>query len=269
MGDSVGLLKILDFLASQVKLENPPVSDPTPIPEPSPPVYSHLSDCWPDKYWNTDAFLLRLNRALYDLPSYSYTLEDNNSMRIYSESQQRLYLCTFCHCDCEDFYKKNMPCKHMIFLDIKINGIDDFFRRTLGFSACNLDNIQSSGRCVWEIIGRLDVKKPVLSERSPGFNRLIRNGYLTECFHDDLLLAKFTRAELVALIRISGRKPTGSKSDLIPWILSNAPAIIDYCRLKFVFWDIPEEHKKLFYFLHRYSAINNCFPRSDLDVQKN
>lgn len=223
--------------------------------------YSRLTERWPLEYFDTNAFYLRLNRALYDLPDYRYSIVGGNSMRIYSENQHRTYFCTFRQCDCEDFHKRALPCKHMIFLDIQINGYDGFFRQTFGFSGKDLNTVQSSGRCVWEIVEQFGERVPIVSPRAPGFDRLIRYGYLTESFHDDLLLSKFTRAELAALIRISGHKPTGSKSELIPWILSNSPAIINYCRLKFVFWEIPEQYNKIFRFLRRYSSVNNCFPR--------
>lgn len=235
----------------------------TNFSSPSPVSYSRLTERWPLEYFETDAFYLRLHRALYDLPNYSFSIVGGNSMRIYSENQHRTYFCTFRQCDCEDFRKKSLPCKHMIFLDIQINGRDSIFQHALGFSAHDLNYIQSSGRCVWEIVERLDNEKPVLSVRTPGFDRLIRSGYLTESFHDDLLLSKFTRAELAALIRISGQNPAGAKSKLIPWILSNSTAIIKYCRLKYVFWDIPEQYNRVFHFLSRYSAINNCFPRRE------
>lgn len=225
--------------------------------------FTHLSDLWDSAYFDTDAFYLRLHRALCYLPQYSYRLSGGNSMQIYSENEKLTYHCSLKRCDCEDFRKKQKPCKHMIFLDIRLNGLEAFLLHTYGFSSADLYTV-SSYRGTYDILscfaGDKSSDRVNCTPRTASLNYLIRSGYLIETFCDAELLNKFSRSELSALIRISGQKPTGTKDQLISWITENCPPIIQYCRLHYVFWRICDNYAALFHFLSRYFHINEYFP---------
>lgn len=257
MGDFMGLFKLFrpDISEEQLDYE---------IKRSHSFLFSRLTERWERSYFDSDAFFLRLHRALYDLPEYSFTISKDNSMQIYSENQCRAYYCDLTHCECEDFRKKQMPCKHMIFLDMKLNGLGSFYFDTFGFSRVDLDNVTSAGQGVWDVMRHFSSAasgSPVCSLRTPALDHLFHGGYLVEAFFDTELLKKFSRPELAALVRISGNKPSGSKDKIISWVLSNSPAIIQYCRLRYAFWYLSGDHAGLFHFLHRYSDVNNCLPR--------
>lgn len=227
---------------------------------------SRLSERWPRTYYDTDAFFLRLNRALFDIPEYSYKMIGGNSMQIYSENQHRMYFCDLTHCDCDDFGKKLLPCKHMIFLDISMNGLSSFYEDAFGFTANDVSSVVNVRQPIWNVIrcyGSDCSGKIFDIPRTTTIDHLIRDGYLTEHFCDLELLKKFSRPELAALIRISGASVSGSKDKMIQWITENSPAIIQYCRMKYVFWSFPETYLPLFHFLHRYTYTNNCMPKGD------
>ena len=264
VGGFMGIFNLFN-LRKQKTVPDGPLSCRSPAPV-SPSV-TRLVDCWPSEYFESDSFFLRFHRVLYDLPSYTYSPVGSSSMHIYNPARRLAYFCTFNHCDCEDFHKRSAPCKHMIFLDILANGLDAFYKNTFGFSSQELNLLVSCDRCLPDLLDQFDPSGPVLSPRTSGLNRFIRNGYLTESFHDDILLSNLTRSELSSLIRISGNKPSGSKEQMVSWVLSNSRPIIDFCRKKYVFWDVAPDCKSTFLFLLHYYSVNDCFPKCELNTQ--
>jgi len=226
-----------------------------------------LGKNWPQEVFWRNASLWRLSRAVHEvLPLVEKVLPANYGAYIRSGRTGEIYHTTLCQCSCQDFLKREMPCKHMFALAITVEGYDGLLESAYGipkkvtercFKIGNpIEFVEIAVKSIQDSIPRY-----VFAKRTYTVKNLISLGAVTESFNDRELLEKFDNPNLTALIKISGKKPfPRKKADQIVWIIENTPEIISFCRLQYAFVCVHPDFQTAAKFHIAYYDANNCHP---------
>lgn len=175
---------------------------------------------------------------------YHSSISDfNQAVRLNDVSANQSFTITARSCTCPDFVRRQAPCKHLFYYAMEM----DYFPKLgplLHLSAPEISWLSSLYQTDFQafllyLSSHKDTATPALMERTSSIKRFLKAGVLLSSYHDQELLNKYTKAELLdfaALCDLSSKpKSSMKKADLIEWILASAPQVVSLCRKKYVF----------------------------------
>ncbi len=155
------------------------------------------------------------------------------TMRICSSrNSNNIYTTSLLNCDCEDFKRRNLPCKHMYKLAYELNVIDENWDLS-GLSSELKDLLDSlSPTAIRTLIHLMDnyrnTYKFQVSKRTA--SPLVKSGFLIEDNSYELLLDKnYNKDELLAFLSSSPSCTVSTKdkkSQIIRYIIDNEPRLL-------------------------------------------
>ncbi len=162
------------------------------------------------------------------------------SMKICSSrNPDNMYNVTLTHCDCEDFKKRNSPCKHIYKLALELGIIDEHWDLS-GLSPDlkeALDSLSKTAiRTLTHLMDNYRYTYKFQINRKTA-SPLVKRGFLIEYDVYELLLDQnYNKEELLAFVSASSSCPVrakAKKAEIIRYIIDNEPnlskALCDKC----------------------------------------
>lgn len=155
------------------------------------------------------------------------------SMRICSSrNSDNIYNVTLTHCDCEDFKKRNSPCKHMYKFALQLGIIDEHWDLS-GLSPALKEELDSLPQTALRTLTRLmyyNRNTDKFQANKKAASPLVKRGFLIEYNVYELLLDQnYTKEEILAFASSSSSCPVRAKdkkADIIRYIIGNEPKLL-------------------------------------------
>lgn len=162
----------------------------------------------------------RILRAKYETFTFQNLNKENKTAEVLNQSKNNVYHTTLTSCTCQDFIKRNLPCKHMYRLAAELE-IFPLYKAEEQELILKLQAIKDNSQLISKLIDVFfrirDKKNKYYTKTSPLLNELadLKLISINEIPIAELINFKYNTNELKGILADKGIKMSASKKELI------------------------------------------------------